>query len=95
MKLSGKLRPRFAPRRYIRYYADIARVVFAELYQLDYDECIVTDESALIDYESSFGVSMADAILTIKNLYGVDVSDLQNGNLLNIFRRIRAKQRLQ
>jgi hypothetical protein len=93
VKRSGKLRLRYAPRRYIHYYACIARVVLAELYQLNYDGCIVTDQSSLLDYESNFDVTMADAILTIEDLYAVDVSDVRDGNILNIFRRIRAKQR--
>ena len=53
------------------------------------DCALVTDESSLWDFhteESNDGLNA-----TIERVYGVNVSDIQSGNIAEILDRIRAK----
>ena len=73
--------------RYIDSYEEIARDVLTNVLDLDYDGCFISDESSLLDFP--FFDSLEEPIAKIKQLYGVDVSDIKGGNLVDIFERIR------
>ena len=81
----------FASTAGVEKFEAIARDFLPRVLDLDFDSCIITDESSLND----FGVLDSDAGRTarIKELYGIEVSDIADGNLVSIFRRIRASQR--
>lgn len=58
---------------------------------LDIDWAFVSDESTLWDFHSELANDTLNA--RIKATYGVDVSDLEAGNLADILERIAAKRR--
>ena len=56
---------------------------------VDYDHCILTVRSSLWDFPL---LEEPEQILAkVKEVYGVDISDLGDGNLNQIFRRIFKK----
>ncbi len=59
-----------APQEIIEQYEDTAREFFEAVLKLQYDECLVTDESRLSDF-SSCGLpdDLADATQTLRQLY--------------------------
>ena len=67
-------------------YEEIARDFLAQILELDFDECFISDASSLWDFalletDESFESK-------IERVYGVDVSDIESGNLVEIFARI-------
>jgi hypothetical protein len=55
-------------------------------------EYLITDESNLQDFTGMEDFNLSDLQRTIQELYGVDVSDIKNGNLLEIFKRIQSRK---
>ncbi len=54
---------------------------------------MITDESRLSDFTDSGAGDVAPIIKKIMKVYGIDVSDVSRGNLLEIFRKIDLHQR--
>ena len=57
---------------------------------------LLTDESSLYDFDFEIGdddkiihKDMKKVLKKIEEVYGVDVSDIEDGNLVEIFKRIR------
>lgn len=66
----------------------VAIILMKLIFKLDPDGYLVTDETRLHDF-TDFGSGDVTPILRrIKRIYGMDVSDVTNGNLLEILRRI-------
>gem|GEM_PF-4998680 len=63
---------------------DFAREFFAEILDFDYDECLVTDESFITDFD----IAEAEADRRIRQRYGVDVSDLLHGPMIDVLEAI-------
>ena len=67
-------------------YESIALDFFEKILDMNLNDCLITDESSLWDFHSeSSNDSFHDKIL---NVYGVDVSGIEKGNLAKIFQRI-------
>jgi hypothetical protein len=72
-------------------FESIAPDFFERILEMDRNDCLITDESSLWDFHTersndSFYSKILDA-------YGIDVSDVEKGNLVKIFQRIMdAKQ---
>lgn len=49
---------------------------------------LITDESSLRDFKGVGDLELADMHRKIRRVYDVDVSDIQSGNLVEIFTRI-------
>ena len=76
----------FAPAHRVSEHPDLARNFFFRILELNYDECFISDGSSLWD----FHVGESNDALNEKVLltYGVDISDIETGNLADIFARL-------
>jgi len=63
---------------------EFAREFFAAILDFDYDECLVTDESFITDFD----ITEAEADRRIRRHYGVDVSDLIHGPIIDVLETI-------
>jgi len=76
-----------APTVEIERYEPLACEFFEQILVINYHECLVTDESSLWDFhDEKTNESYHHKIVEV---YGVDVSDIESGNLVQIFQRIR------
>jgi hypothetical protein len=93
---SGKALPRpgtkhldieFASADRVAGVEDLAPRFFAEVIEMDYADCYISNESSLWDFhaesdnEHYFG--------RIADIYGVNVRDIESGNIVDILERIR------
>lgn len=75
----------------IERYEPLAGEFFAQILAMDYHECLVTDESSLWDFhDEETNEAYHRKIVAV---YGVDVSDVESGNLVRIFQRICESRR--
>ena len=79
-----------APAGGIELFRDIADRFMSRVFDLEPGDYLITDESSLTDFVGMDDVELADLGLKVKELYGLDVSDVDGGNLLQIFVRIAA-----
>jgi len=86
-----KVRPaiELAPTVEIEQYELLANEFFEKILAMNYNECLVTDESSLWDFHSE--ETNEEYQRRILEVYGTDVSDIESGNLVRIFERIRAQ----
>ena len=54
---------------------------------MDYDRCFISDRSSLVDFFSE-----EDYVEKTQRLYGVDISNIKDGNLVQIFKRLYESQ---
>ena len=80
-----------APTVEIEQYEPLANEFFEKILAMNYNECLVTDESSLWDFHSE--ETNEEYHRKIVEVYGVDVSDIESGNLVRIFKRVRAQGR--
>lgn len=74
----------FAENETVRLYPELSQDFVHRVLQLDW--AWISDESSLWDFHADEG---NDVLLAkIKNVYGVDVSDIQSAKLTEIFERI-------
>jgi len=59
---------------------------FERILDMDRNDCLITDESSLWDFHTEG--SNAPFYSKILEAYGIDVSDVEKGNLAKIFQRI-------
>ena len=72
-------------------FESVAPDFFERILDMDRNDCLITDESSLWDFH--FERSNDAFYSKISKVYGMDVSDVENGNLAKIFQRIlEAKQ---
>ncbi len=76
----------------IKVFEDIAEDFMLRVFDLEPGEYLITDESSLPDFTGVDDLELADIHRKIHSAFGLDVSDLRSGNLLEIF--IRIYQRL-
>jgi len=79
----------FASNVEISTYEDVALDFFDKVLDMDYRECWISDESSLWDFHTEESNEHLNQI--ILETYGVDVSDIENGNLVKIFERISTR----
>lgn len=84
-----RLQLELAPTQRIAHHAELAADFFERILELNYDECLVTDESSLWDFHTE--ESNAPLHEQIWLASGVDVSDIASGNLVLIFERLRVQ----
>jgi hypothetical protein len=75
-----------APRVEIEQYEQIASDFFEKILGMNYHECLITDESSLWDFHGE--ETNETYHRKIAEVYRVDVSDIESGNLVQIFKRI-------
>lgn len=78
----------FASTRHIDAYDQIARDFLAKILDIDFDRCFISDQSSLSDFRFD-KASLNGLYGKIREVYGIDATDLREGNLLDIFERIR------
>jgi hypothetical protein len=64
---------------------DVAPEFFEKILDLDYYECFISDESSLTD----FGRDDEETLQKINATYGLGLTDLGDGNLVRLFRKIK------
>lgn len=67
-------------------FESIAPDFFERILDMDRSDCLITDESSLWDFHAER--SNEPFYSKILKAYGIDVSDVENGNLAKIFQRI-------
>jgi predicted RNase H-like HicB family nuclease len=95
-KSEGNLLPRpgtkvpikFAPSVRIDRYERIAQDFFPRIVNMDYENVLITDESSLFDLM----LDVDEVQIKIREVYEVDVRDIEDGNLARILERIEISQ---
>jgi hypothetical protein len=72
-------------------YEILATEFFEKVLDINRNECLMTDESSLWDFHGE--MSNDSFYSKILEKYGVDVSDITDGNLVKIFQRIAEANR--
>jgi hypothetical protein len=67
-------------------FESIASDFFPRILDMDRNDCLITDESSLWDFHGEG--SNEPFYSKILEAYGIDVSDVDRGNLVKIFQRI-------
>jgi hypothetical protein len=76
----------FAPTHRIEEHPDLAADFFHRIFDMDYAEVWISDDSSLWDFE--FGKSLDQVYEKILLTYGVDVSDIAGAKLAPIVERL-------
>jgi hypothetical protein len=97
MKKPGKSIPRgpfkgkrieFAPTDELDMFRGLADEFMEEIFRMEPGSYLITDESSLQDFRGVEDLELPDIHDKIREVYGVDVSDIRSGNLVEIFARI-------
>lgn len=97
MKIPGKIIPRgpfkgkrieFAPTEELDMFRTLADEFMEEIFCMESGSYLITDESSLRDFQGVEDLELPDIHGKIQEVYGVDVSDIVSGNLVEIFVRI-------
>lgn len=81
-----------APSDGVDMYQSIAEDFMRKVMGLEPGDFWITDESSLFDFEPFDDAESQKLHEKIRKEYSLDVSDIESGNLLEIFRRIRREQ---
>ncbi len=82
-----------APTREIEEFIDIYKEFIERMFGLEPGEYLITDESTLYDFMGPGGNELLDLQKTIRDTYGVDISNIRNGSLREIFKRIKTSKK--
>jgi hypothetical protein len=83
------LPPEFASTEEISKYDEFAKEFFPRVLGLNYEDCFISDETSLWDFHNDDSNAFLEQKIGL--LYGVDISDVKNGSLVEIFKRISAQ----
>ena len=72
----------------IDMFAEISEEFVKKIFDFKSGEYLITDESSLYDFIGLDEMKLTDIQNKIRDAYDMDVSDIQSGNLLEIFMRI-------
>ncbi len=70
---------------------EIAEDFMQKIFDFSPGNYLITDESSLFDF-TGFGVEIADLHKQVQQTYDLDVSDVDDGNLFEIFQRIHRRK---
>ncbi len=73
----------------IEMYEDIAEKFMSHIFGFEPGEYLITDESSLHDFIGVDDLELAAIHSKIREVSAVDVSDLESGNLREMFERLR------
>ena len=76
-----------APSTGIDMFVDIAEDFMQKVFNFEPGNYLITDESSLSDF-TGLEIEIKDLYQKIREIYDLDVSDIESGNLLDIFMRI-------
>jgi hypothetical protein len=78
----------FAPRVEVVKHDRTAAEFFARIMNMDYSQVLITDQSSLWH----FPFEPQDLVEKIRGVYGIEVSEEEDGNLVELFERIEASR---
>lgn len=78
----------FAPTTGVNMFLEISEDFMKKIFDFEPGEYLITNESSLFDFTGLDEVELTDIQKKIRDVYDLDVSDIQWGNLLEIFMRI-------
>lgn len=81
-----------APTSGLALVRDIAEDFMREIFEMEPEDYLISDESRLRDFVDSGATTLEAIHERIRLAYGVDVSGIPQGNLVDIFVRIRGVQ---
>ena len=87
----GTLKIEFASTKKISLYEEIAADFLERIFDMDRRSCLISDESSLWDFRTH--QSKKAIWRRIQETYGLDVSDVADGSLVIIFKRIDWQRR--
>jgi hypothetical protein len=73
-------------------FQTISEEFMQRIFNLEPGEYLLTNESSLRDFTGLDEVELTDIQKRVLDLYGIDVSDIRSGNLLEIFKRIHSQK---
>lgn len=76
----------------VQTFEEIAEDFMHTRFGFDPGQYLITDLSSLHDFVGVDDMEVGDMLTRIREVYGLDVADLPNGNLLQIFRRLHEQQ---
>ena len=97
MNKPGKIIPRgpfkgkrieLAPTEELDMFHSLAEEFMEAIFCMEPGSYLITDESSLRDFKGVEELELPDMHRRIREVYGVDVSDIVSGNLVEIFARI-------
>ena len=90
----GKLKIEFASTKKISAYEDLAADFLDKIFDMERGSYAISDESGLWDFPFRESYESKERLWEkIREIYGVDVSDIKDGNLVRIFERIEREQK--
>ena len=69
-------------------FRSLADEFMEEIFSMEPGSYLITDESSLRDFQGVEDLELPDIHRKIFEVYGVDVSDIVSGNLVEVFVRI-------
>lgn len=78
----------FAPTNGIDKFFGISKEFMKKIFNFEPGEYLITDESSLHDFTGLDEMELSDIQIRIQDEYGIDVSDVESVNLIEIFARI-------
>lgn len=84
-------RVEFAPTAGVETFADVAEAFMLDVFGFEPGNYPITDLSSLHDFVGVNDMKFVDIVAKIRDVYGLDVADLPDGNLLEIFRRLHGR----
>ena len=82
----------FAPTNGVAMFLEISEDFMGQIFDFEPGEYLISDESSLSDFTGLDEIGLVDVHKKIQAVYDVDVSDIQSGNLLEIFTRLHHHQ---
>ncbi|MGY5853233.1 MAG: hypothetical protein RTU92_06670 [Candidatus Thorarchaeota archaeon] len=92
--LSRKNRPHvvrsivITPQHLIGQYEHVAKDFIEAIVGFSYSNVFISDRSSIWDFSNLWNEDESEIFGRIRERYGVDVSDIEDGNLVKIFERI-------
>jgi len=85
-------RVEFAPTIGIQRLENIAGDFMRDIFGFEPGEYLITDLSSLHDFVGVDDMEIGDMLARIREVYRLDIADLPNGNLIEIFRRLKEQE---
>lgn len=82
-----------APTDSVDRFRDLAEEFMESIFEMEPGSYLITDESGLCDFEGVEDMDLPDVCEKIRSVFGVEVSDIRSGNLVEIFARIHRHRR--
>jgi hypothetical protein len=77
-----------APTDLLEMFRSLAEEFMESIFCMEPGSYLITDESSLRDFKGVEELELPDIHRRIRQVYGIDVSDIVSGNLVEVFARI-------